>query len=251
VNRLVNSEFTRLWEPAGAVDQTAKDIAIGLILLYLPWVAWSLGRAEDRWGALRRYAPALLAIAAGTALERNLWMLVLPAIDLVNAIMAWSTAVGRQAATSVAMVVLGSTLFAIWVPRGWSPVGALRDLSSPGYWSEDVGRALPLDCMSSVVKAPAGTRLYTLRAWAGYVIWRAHDVKVFIDGRNLEYPIDLYRAGEEVWEGGAQAQSVLDTTQTQMVLAYPGWSSRLGVRAGGWTETRRGQRCAVFERAAR
>jgi hypothetical protein len=193
--------------------------------------------------------PSWLAVLAAASFERNLWMLGLPALDLIEASMAMAASQRRRLAASAAMVLAAVGLFAGWVPAGWTPAAAGRRLGSPGFWHQHLGGSLPLECMDAIAAVAPGTRLFTLRMWASYIIWSAPQVKVFGDGRNLEYPVELYYAGNEAWEGGPRAEEVLDSTETQLVLAYPGWEAKPGVRAEAWTEVEHGANCAVFKRA--
>ena len=83
------------------------------------------------------------------------------------------------------------------------------------------------------------------------MIWRAPHVRVFIDGRNREYPVSLHHASLTAHLGVGRALQILDESGTDVVFESPDWGARPGVRGGPWQQTVRHPRCALYQRAHR
>ncbi len=252
VNRAVNAEFRALWEPAGTVPGFVKLLGAAVVVA---WVARAL-RVASRGGATlawaRAEAPAALACLGAALFERNLYLLVLPAASLARAL---RDAVAPLPRAPVAAALLASSLAlfgAFGAAIGWSPALAARSLASPAYWSVDLRPgALPVACAGDRAALPPGARVFTARQWASYVLWRRPDVRVFIDGRNREYPEVLHRAASDIARGSPAAPSLLDAVGTDRVLAPPGWSELPGLRGSGWAPVRAARGCAVYARPTR
>ena len=88
VNRSVNSEFVHLWEPASTVHPSLKLFAWLIIGAWLIWTLRQLWRAP-RLVRLHRSAAPALAIVAAMLFERNLWLLLLPMVQLALALAGW------------------------------------------------------------------------------------------------------------------------------------------------------------------
>ncbi len=250
VNRQVNGEFAHLWEPAETVPAAAKVIAGLLIAVYVTWAARRLRGSTDRLRDARPVACGLLAVAGAAAFERNLWLLAIPAVQLALAAARWARGAGREDTVDLGAVALGAVLTtACALGTGWSPALAWRHLTTPGYWSLAVDPGtVPVACGAALDRLPAGARVFTDRTWASYVIWRAPRVRVFIDGRNREYPLVLHRAATEAWEGGVHTLRILDVSGTDWVLATPSWGDLPNVRGGPWRTVARAGTCALYGR---
>ncbi len=134
---------------------------------------------------------------------------------------------------------------------GWSPSAAWAAAKDPRYRAEHLDEArIPTACVDGLAGAPAETRLYTLRLWASYAIWRVPQVKVFYDGRNLEYGTEIAEAAAHVWTGGRNTRQILDASRTDAVIARPGWEALPGLLGGPWRASMTAERCAVFVRGA-
>ena len=246
VNRVVNAEFTPLWRAAASVHPITKLAARAVVLLYLPWAARALFRARDRWATLRSVGPGLIAVVGAVFLERDLWLLVLPAGQvLLDLAPRWRLGVAAGA------TVLALVLYVAYAADlGWTNAVAWASLRDPRYPTTHLNdNLIPARCVEKLVGAPAGTRLFTLRLWASYAIWRLPEARVFYDGRNLEYGVDIFEAGGQVWMGSPVAERILDATRTDVVIAKPGWDQQPGLRGGPWRPVLVAPTCAVYERA--
>jgi len=126
---------------------------------------------------------------------------------------------------------------------------ALRALMNPRFRSEHIAPTLvPTACIDPLTRLSPGTRVYTLRMWASYLIWKQPQLRVFIDGRNLEYGLELFRLGTAIWEGQPGARDILDASHTDVVVAKPGWDTRPGLVGGPWRPVFVEAQCAVFTR---
>ncbi len=241
VNRVVNGEFTHLWESPQTVSMGAHTVAWVVTMLYVSWsvvrIRSALARPHaPRWEILRPCALGLLAMAAAVTFERNLWLLVIPAAQMLVAVTAWCRVHHRETAGDLSLGALIFLLLTVWAHgQHWSPGLAARQLSDRAYWSTPIAPAqVPVGAGRFLAALPWGSRVFTDRTWASWVIWRAPGVRVFIDGRNLEYPPDVHRAATEIWYGGPHALALLDATRTRWVLATPAWGVLPGIRTGPW-----------------
>jgi len=254
VNRIVNTEFTPIWDAAAVVQPIAKDAARAVILVYVAWAARRLRAAEDRWTEVRRLGPGLLAVLGAVLIERNLWLLVIPLGQMLVALGRWARAEpgggGRDLAVTAAVLATGGALHLVYAAQiGWSNAEAWAILGDPRTAASHLDEGLiPIGCVERLASAPEGTRLFTLRMWASYAIWRLPQARVFYDGRNLEYGLDIHEAGARVWAGAPGAAEILDATGTNRVIARPGWNELPGVQGGPWRALAVGPRCAVFGR---
>ncbi len=252
VNRAVNAEFRALWEPAGTVPGFVKLLGAAVALA---WLARALRTAAKGGATLawaRDEAPAALACLGATLAERNLYLLVIPAASLARALHRALAPLPRGP-VAAALVASSLALFgAFGAAIGWSPSLAARSLASRAYWSADLRPgALPEACAADREALPAGARVYTSRLWASYLLWRRPDVRVFVDGRNREYPEVVHRAAMDIARGAPQAPALLEGTGTDRVLAPPGWSELPGLRGSGWAPLRGARGCAVYARSLR
>jgi len=253
VNRQFNVEFAPIWAPAYTIDQYGKDVAQVLILVYLVWAAVALHRAPDRWRTMRRVGPGLLAVGGAVAFERNLWLLLLPAAQIAASLTAWAADSRRRLPIDAGAVALGAALFvASAAIYSWTPLVSVRHFSSPDVRKHHLDAGLvPLECVDPLEQVPALTRVYALRMWASYIVWRLPYVRVFIDGRNREYPDAIHRQADEVFLGGTGALAILDDSRTDAVIATPGWGDQPGIRGGPWRAVVRGTNCELYVRAVR
>lgn len=253
VNRAVNTEFARLWEPATTVPEFLKTTAGIVIFVWILFAVLRLKRVPTVNTARALSAGALGAVMA-LAFERNLWMVLFAGADLAVALrdalkenQRWFT-LGDLGATAAALALFVGFGTAI----GWTPSVTLRALTSREYYSTQVdGRVLPVECVRPPTPFAPGTRLFTSRLWASYVLFQWPEVKIFIDGRNREYPEVLHRAAAEVFSAGPRAPAILDASGTQIVLAWPGWNTTSFVARSHWHPVRglhTGRNCAVYSR---
>jgi hypothetical protein len=245
VNRVVNAEFTPLWRAAASVHPITKLAARAVVLGYLPWAGRALYRARDRWATLRSVGPGLFAVVGAVFLERDLWLLVLPAGQVLL-----DLAPRARLGVAAGAAALGLALYVAYAADlGWSNAVAWASLRDPRYRTTHINDELiPARCVEKLAGSPAGTRLFTLRLWASYALWRLPEVRVFYDGRNLEYGIDIFEAGSQIWMGGPAAGRILDATRTDVVIAKPGWDQQPGLRGGPWRPVLIEPHCVVYER---
>jgi hypothetical protein len=250
-NREVNAEFAPLWAPATAVTPLAKHVAMGIVAIYAIWVAAALWRTKDRRAAVRRAAPGVMAAVLAVAFERNLWLLLIPVARMTMEARAWATTGRRQlaAAACAGSVAVGIFTGFATVLR-WTPQEAIAQLASPRYYRDHLNRLqLPIDCIDPLAGDARVRRVFTLRMWSNYVVWRLPQAKIFVDGRNREFPVELHRAGKQIWAGGPAALALLDASGTDTVIAPPHWGASPYVAGGPWRVTATGPGCAVFRRA--
>lgn len=250
VNRAVNAEFRALWEPAGTVPGLVKLLGAAVVLAWLGRALRAALRDGVSLAWARDEAPAALACLGATLFERNLYLLVLPAASLARGLRGALAPLPRGP-VAAALVAASLALFgAFGAAIGWSPALAARSLTAPAYWSTSLRPgALPEACAGDRATLPPGARVYTSRLWASYLLWRRPDVRVFIDGRNREYPEVLHRAAADIARGAPIAPTLLDATRTERVLAPPGWSDLPGLRGSGWAPLGGARGCAVYARA--
>jgi hypothetical protein len=244
-----------LWAPAYTIDGFGKMVARILVPIVLVWAVSTLARPVERALALRRAGPALLAAALATAFERNLWLLLIPVLLMADSSASPASPESgrrRRLVAGIAGLFLGTLLLGrSALLYGWSPVGAVARFASEEYRSSHLDRRfVPVECVDPLERIPSVQRIYALRMWASYVIWRLPEAKVFIDGRNREYPLAIHRMADEIWEGGPRALAYLDATGTDAVIADPGWGELPGVRDGPWQAAYVGESCAVYLRSA-
>ena len=253
VNRVVNNEFTPIWMAAATVKPLVKELARAVMLLYLVWATLSLVRASDRWRTARQVVPGLLALLLAGLFERNLWLLLLPAARMMIWAAGWASTEARRVllgAGALAAALLMFTGFARSL--NWTPARAMAQISSPAYMSRHLHhRKMSLACLDPLARMPQLKRVYALRAWSSYIIWKAPHVKVFCDGRNREYPLSIHKAGEHIWRAGPNTPSLLDRTATDAVVASPGWGQAPHIRAAGWRPVKIDRECGLFLRGKR
>jgi hypothetical protein len=254
INRGVNSEFVHLWETAASVHASIKTLAW---LLIGAWSIWTLAtiaakhRPESRRVRLHRSAAPALAIAAATLFERNLWLLIVPMVQMALALHRW---LGQRARTL--MVNLGSAaaalgFFALFLHSlpWWGPRLALHDLSRASFYTSHLSADdLPISCDEALQTVGPERRILTSRLWGNWLIWRFPDRPVFIDGRNREYPPVLHQWSEIAVNGNPGAQEILDAFRVEAVLARPGWLRQPGIRRAQWRRSFATKVCALYLR---
>lgn len=251
INRLVNIEFRHLWESAATVSPAVKNLARALALVYPVWGGLRILRAPNRWDEGRRLGLGLLALLGATLYERNLWMLTLPLMHALSALGNWARASRRETFAGATALLAAAALFLLFLRAvpWWSPALAARELTSMRYYREHLSAAdLPLACDQALAQAPPGKRLLTTRVWANWVIWRAPWLRVFVDGRNLEYPVDVHFAMVAALKGRPGVQKFLDRSGTDLVLTTPGWLKLSGLAGAPWKRSFVGGGCALYAR---
>lgn len=248
VNRHVNEEFTPLWAPAATVPSSMKLLGAAVVLLWSAWAVSQWRRDGASWAVRRRLALGALACAGVVAFERNLYLSLLPLAQLVVAAhRAWPA---RRERVESAALAFGCAVFATFCAQiGWSPALAARMLSSPGYARAHFDpAALPLGCLGAVRALPPGARVFTNRMWGNLLEFEAPQVRVFIDGRNREYPLPLHRLTALVWQAAPPALRTLDLSNTTHALTWPGWNEQPATRNGPWRAVVVAPGCALYAR---
>ena len=253
VNQAVNSEFTPIWMAAATVKPLVKDLARAFMLLYLIWAPLALlGTAtSERWRGVRQLLPGLLALVLAGLFERNLWLLLIPTARMMTWAAGWASTEARRlgiAAASLAAALLMFTGFALSL--NWTPARAVAQLTSPGYMDNHLHhRRMALACLDPLASMKQIKRVYALRTWSSYIIWKAPHARVFCDGRNREYPLAIHQAGIHIWQAGPDTPRLLDATGTDAVVAHPGWGQAPHIRAAGWRPLKLTRECGLFLRS--
>ncbi len=249
VNRAVNAEFAPLWAPAATVPSAIKRVALAVVLAWGAVTAARL-RGDASWPTRRRALLGALACAGAVAYERNLFLVAVPLAQLLADAHRAAAARARTVALDVAATLAGALVFAVFCAQiGWTPA-ALGALSTARYWRDSLdARSLPVACVPSIRALPRGARVFTSRQWASLVIFEAPQARVFIDGRNREYPVELHQIAGLMWRAAPLTLRALDVSQTTHVLAPPAWAAQPATRGGPWRATFLSEGCALFERA--
>ena len=236
----VNAEFARLWESPLVISSFGQSLGWAIIAAYLTFLILVAWRTRSMPASA---AVGLAAVVGAVLFQRNLFLLLLP---MEQMLMAWSEqgSVARQQrfATLAAAALMASMAFQV----KWQPARASA-LLMPTYWQHHISAvANPVGCLGAVQQLPEGSRVFTKHLWASFLIDRARNTRIFVDGRNREYPLALHRAAFQIERGGPEALRLLDDSRTQWVLADPGWLSR--VPQGSWQMQGRSENCALFAR---
>jgi hypothetical protein len=240
INREVNAEFTSLFESTATLSLWAKSLALVVCVAFVAWSAVTL-RARRDVKTVRKVAIGLLAVALAVLFERNVWLLVIPAARLALELSS------RRPLSWVALAAAPLLMVAATGGVPWTPAVAAR-FFAPTYWSQGLDpQVVPIGCGEQLAKLfQPGQHVFSRRIWSNYFLWAAPEQKVFIDGRNREYPLEVFQAMNEVLQGGPGASAILQQTYTQLVVAPPDWSAPLG-----WRKRWEDSLCAVFEPAPR
>lgn len=244
VNQSVNTEFTHMWDAAGTLPLFTQWLARVLAVGFVLFLALRVGLSNRRLWTLRRLVPGLLCVVAAVYYERYYYLLALP----LGLILVEAFAARRRAWVDAAALVLAVTLTVPFLRAvEWTPAIMADQLTDGGYWETDLDpQHLPLACTDFINTHHPEANLATFRHWGGYVIWAMPGTKVFIDGRNREYPIELHDAEAELWARTPRAAAILDATETDVVLTWPVWAEHPTLRH--WQEVYTGGNCAVFAR---
>ena len=78
---------------------------------------------------------------------------------------------------------------------------------------------------------------------ASWVLWPAPNARIFVDGRNREYPPWATHAAEEIAAGGPATRWMLEESGTELVLLPPSWAG-----PQTWHPIFTAPGCAVFSR---
>jgi hypothetical protein len=251
VNRAVNSEFDSILRPATTVTPFAKYVALALMLIYVPWALRALWHSPARARTLRQVGPGLLAVALAAVFERNLWLMLLPAARLLAVLHDSVHAARSRSGLEAAAIALSVALFTpLALALGWSPALALRSLTSPSYRTEHLNQRMypSRTCLAPLRQRRHTANVYTLRLWANYLIWSLPQHKVFVDGRNREYPASVHEAAEKIWHAAPETLGLLAVSRTDFVLIYPGWGALPAVRGGPFKLWAGDATCALYGR---
>lgn len=268
-NAAVNAEFSSMFAPAATVPELVKWLArvVAVVLVVVAVQRAAVGAATTSSGAARAtrpraephaaskvstgatrspgqralgacalVAPTVLAVTAAVLMERNLWLLALPLAWLVVSARSWRS---RRAS---ALAVAGASLLAWAAAVHWVAAIGARVLS-PSFFTQHVDELfVPVSCAEHVASMPRPVNVFTTRLWASYVLWRAPNARVFVDGRNREYPAWATEAAHDVAAAVPAALRALDESETDVVVLPPTW------RSESWRAVFVDRFCAVFVR---
>ena len=255
-NRLVNTEFAHLWEPALSVHPWIKILAWLVIAAWLALTIASIAtkiRPAPQLVLLHRRAAPALAIIAAMLFERNLWLLLLPMVQMALALQRWlQLRWGPWLAQLLpGVAAVGFCFFFLHALPWWGPRLAFRDLARPSFYTSNLSADdLPISCDGAVQALPPEQRMLTSRLWGSWHIWRFPNRPVFIDGRNREFPLLLHRFSETVDGGLPGAQQILDAFHVDAVLTQPGWLRKPGIVREQWRRVFATRVCALYQRAS-
>jgi hypothetical protein len=260
INRSVNNEFTHLWEPAATVHPSIKALAWVVIAAWVVFAAWQIAQARDpmrRRAWIHRAAAPALAVAAAMLFERNLWLLLLPLVQMTLAVRDWMArrleAGRRRWIVALAFLGAAGACYAVFLHATpwWKPHLALREAMHAGFYTSSLSAIdLPVSCDAAIEALPARHRMLTSRIWGNWQVWRFPNRPVFIDGRNREFPPLLHRMSEVAFRGSPGAQDILDAFGVAVVLTKPGWLRAPGVDRRQWYRAFATRVCAVYVRAS-
>lgn len=243
-----NSEFAPLFAPATIVSGTSKAIARGVVILFVIYLVRAVALRRVRPLPVPELAVALVACAQASAFERSLYLLVFPASLVASACEAALPA-SRRAWLELGSIVVGAALLlAPPAVLAWRADVGLAALASPAFRATAIDPTEnPVECRAILRALPEGTRLFTPFAWSSYVLYRAPQVRIFVDGRNREYPAAVREASVVIAEGRSGARELLDRSRTDAVLAPTGWERSPGI-GGAWAPIAATPRCALHTR---
>lgn len=236
----INAEFARLWEPPLVISSLGWSLGWAIIASYVLFQGVR-GRG-DRW-SVRDAAVGAAAVAGAMMYQRNLFLLIVPTEQMLLGWAQQDTRIGPRYAATLAAAAL--FLLSAYVTQ-WKPTNSTV-LTMPAYWERHIDAySNPVGCIGAVQRLPEGSRTFTKHLWASYLILQAPNTRIFVDGRNREYPLAVHRAAFQIERGGPEALRLLDVSSTQWVLADPAWLSR--VPQGVWAMRGRSENCALFGR---
>jgi hypothetical protein len=154
------------------------------------------------------------------------------------------------------------------LPRAWAPLEAWLARRRPYPRGAVVGFgagvvAMALVSLAFVPNAPnerayPTTALDALRStsgvllheydWGGYLIWRAPERPVFIDGRLFPFMPDVFADWREAVELGPRWKQVLDRYNVAQVLLRPDRALVSALREQGWRVVTEDARAVLLER---
>ncbi len=243
VNRLVNSEFTHLWEPARTMSDLTKWLARGVVAAWLAWSVWFMLPRETRREHVRIAGQGMACVVATIIYERYSFLLAVPMV-----LMALHTPALRQRRVVLDVAWLGgatAVTVAFLIGAQWTPAKALGQLSDREYYAEHLDEhVLPIACVDFIGQFAPAANIAAPRPWGNYVIWALPDAHVFVDGRNPEYPIEVHDAIDEITGPTPRASALLQATGTDVVLAQPGWGSSPFV--ADWITAAESSVCGVY-----
>jgi hypothetical protein len=254
INRAVNTEFAHLWETTLSLHPSIKALAWLVIAAWLIATFATLAtnvRSTPRLVLLHRSAAPALAIVAAMLFERNLWMLLLPMVQMALALHRWLAHRARPLLVHLlpAVAALGFFVFFQHSLPWWGPQLAFRDLGRPSFYTVHLSADdLPIACDGAMEAIPPEHRMLTSRLWGNWLIWRFPNRPVFIDGRNREFPPILHQLNETVVHGRPGAQAILDAFRVDAVLTQPGWLKKPGIAREQWQRVFATRVCALYRR---
>ena len=238
----VNAEFARLWEPALVISPYGLALGWAIVAAYAVFLTMRATRGRL---APRDAAVGLTAVIGAILFQRNLFLLLIPTEQLF---LAWAARGRRTETRRLATLAATALMIATMFVTKWRPTHAAV-LTMPAYWEQHISpTANPVGCLGAVQRLPDGSKVFTKHLWASFLIDRARNTRIFVDGRNREYPVTIHRAAFQIEEGGAEALRLLDASGTEWVLADPAWLSR--VPEGPWRMEGRSANCALYARRA-
>jgi hypothetical protein len=236
----INAEFARLWEPPLVISSFSQSLGWAIIAGYVAFLGVRAWRARS---IPRNAALGLTAVVGAMLFQRNLFLLLVP---MEQMLFAWSERGARAEQQRFATLAAAALLASMAFYAKWQPMHSAV-LLMPAYWERNISVvANPVGCLGAVQRLPEGSRVFTKHLWASFLIDRARNTRIFVDGRNREYPLAIHRAAFQIERGGPEALRLLDGSRTQWVLADPGWLSR--VPQSTWQLQGRSENCALFAR---
>lgn len=238
----INAEFARLWEPPLVISWFSRNVGWAIITSYVVFLGIRVWRIRS---VPKDAVLGVTAVLGALLFQRNLFLLLIP---MEQMLLAWSQRETKTNPRLIATLTAAALLAATGYNAKWLPTHS-NVLAMPAYWRRHISpTANPVGCLDAVQRLPEGSRVFTTHLWASFLIERARNTRIFVDGRNREYPLAIHRAAFQIERGGVESLQLLDASGTQWVLADPGWLSR--VPGSAWQMQGRSENCALFARTA-
>jgi hypothetical protein len=229
------------WQPASLLH--LSDLPFWMTAVALAVVAWRSRRRLDGDSALLLGISAVtlpLAASAGRNISPFL-LAALPALSrlLPDHIAAWEPALARRPPLRAHAMAAGVCAATAWlvVALAWA-----RPAPRLGW------EPLPAAVIAAVDRCPAN--LYNRYDDGGYFVWFTPGQRVFLDGRQDPYPVDLIRDHlVEERRGLSDEELARWDIRCAALPATSATAARLE-QARGWREAARAGRWVVLERPA-
>jgi hypothetical protein len=226
--------------PRFIVEESPPDVTNPAGLLFAAFVIGALALAMRGGGTLLDLLLLAPLLWLGMSAQRHMPYFAFAAVPFISAAIprAWPPLerwlARRRPYPAVAVIGFGAGVAAM----------ALVGLAFvPGSPNE---RAYPTAALDAVRRG-TGVLLHEYD-WGGYLIWRAPERPVFVDGRLFPFLPDVFADWREAVELGPRWRQVLDRYKVDQVLLRPDRALVSALREQGWRVVTEDARAALLER---